>query len=105
MNAHAVLSDLVGQELRTLSGRRNRVLRISGSDVIVATTKSPNGKPIPIAWIQRAMDQLERDGEITIDVDTVGYRSAFVGAVLSILPRAVVLRASPPRIRFGGQHG
>jgi hypothetical protein len=105
VNAHAYLSERVGQELRTLSGRPNRVLSISGSEVIVATTKSPNGTPVPVAWVQQAMDQLDRDGEITIDVATVGYRSAFIGAVLSTLPAAVVLPTSPPRIRLGAPSG
>ena len=48
--------------------------------------------------IQQAMDILERDGEVTIDVETVGYRSAFVGAVLGALPGATVVRTSPPKI-------
>ena len=46
---------------------------------------SDQGKPVPIKWVQAALDMLERDGEVIIDVKTVGYRSAFIGAVLALL--------------------
>jgi hypothetical protein len=86
VNARDYLASLVGQELETLTGRTNRVLRLAGEDVIVATSRSPRGKPVPIKWVQAALDMLERQGEVVIDVKTVGYRSAFVGAVLASLP-------------------
>lgn len=105
MNARAYLAGLVGEELRTLSGRPNHVLSVSEAEVMVATNKSPNGTRVPIQSVQQAMDQLERDGAITIDVATVGHRSAFIGAVLSTLPGATVLSTSPPGIRLGGSRG
>lgn len=105
MNARSYLASLVGEDVRTLSGRINRVLAIDEENVIVGTDRSPSGKRVSIAWVQSAMDQLERDGELTIDVATVGYRSAFIGAVLSTLPGAVALPTSPPRIRRGGGRG
>jgi hypothetical protein len=100
VNARTYLNGLVGEEIKTITGRPNRVLGLSGGDVVVATARSPAGQPVPIKWIQRAMDRLEQDGEITIDVETVGYRSAFIGAVLSTLPGVVMLPTSPPRIRL-----
>lgn len=105
LNARAYLAGLVGEELRTVSGRPNRILALEGDDVVVATGRSPNGSPIPISWVQNAIDQLERDGEITIDVETVGYRSAFIGAVLLTFPGATLQRSAPPRIRLQGVHG
>jgi hypothetical protein len=96
------LQTLVGEEIRTITGRSNRVLAIEGRNVIVATSRSPSGTPVPIDWVQRAIDILARDGEVTIDVETVGYRSAFVGAVLATLPGATVLPTSPPRITSRG---
>ena len=45
-------------------------------------------RPVPIAWVQDALDHLVRDGEIAINVETVRYRSAFVGALLATLPGA-----------------
>lgn len=98
LDARAYLGGLVGQGLRTVTGRPNRILEIRGDGVIVGTMKSPHGQPVPIKWVQDAMDRLEADGEITIDVTTVGYRSAFIGAVLSTLPGAAIERTSPPRI-------
>lgn len=92
------LQMLVGQEIRTITGRPNTILAVEAKDVIVATTKSPGGQPVPIEWVKEAMDMLARDGEVTIDVEMVGYRSAFIGAVLATLPGAVVLPTSPPRI-------
>jgi hypothetical protein len=99
------LLPLIGAELRTLSGKPNRVIAVTGDAVTVGTSKSPNGRSVPIAWIQHAMDKLERDGEIAIDVATVGYRSAFIGAVLLTLPGAVVLATSPPRIQMRDRIG
>jgi hypothetical protein len=99
-DARAYLESLVGRELRTVTGRPNTILSVGQRAVMVAARTS-EGKPVPIEWVQNAIDMLERDGEVTIDVETVGYRSAFVGAVLSTLPGAKVLPTSPPRIALG----
>jgi hypothetical protein len=99
IEARSHLQSLVGQEIYTLTGRRpNRILRLEGDEVIVATRKSSDGQPVPIQWVQDAIDMLERDGEVTIDVETVGYRGAFVGAVLALIPGAVVESTSPRRV-------
>jgi hypothetical protein len=50
--------------------------------------------------VQNALDLLERDGEVVIDVDTIGYRSAFIGAVLAILPGTKTAPAPPRVIRL-----
>jgi hypothetical protein len=98
MNASEYLRSLVGTTIPTLMGRSNTVLRVETDRVIVGTERSPTGQPVPIADVQAAIDLLERDGEVVIDVETVGYRSAFIGAVLATLPGAVVLSTSPPRV-------
>lgn len=83
-----------------MTGRENRVLRIEGDAVVVWTSRSPQGQRVPIAWVQDALDRIERDGEIEISVDSVRYRSAFIGAVLLTLPGAALVAGfSPPRIR------
>lgn len=98
----AVLSGLVGSSIRTMTGRENRLLRVSGNTVWVATGRSPEGKPVDISEVQDAADRLFRHGEIEISVPSVGYRSAFVGAALSSLPgTAAELR--PRRIRLVGR--
>jgi hypothetical protein len=47
------------------------------------TAKSPNGRPVPIQWLQDAVDLLVRKGEIAVDVEAIGHRSAFVTAFFS----------------------
>jgi hypothetical protein len=95
------MKTLVGREIRTVSGRSNTILAVEEDDVIVATARSPGGRRVPIDSVQRAIDSLARHGEVTIDVQTLGYRSAFIGAVLATLPDAEVHRTSPPTISLG----
>ena len=59
MNAREYLGSLVGQTIETYRGRPNTVIRIEGSEVIVGTARSPAGTPVPIAWVQSALDRLE----------------------------------------------
>ena len=100
VDARSVLTGLIGREIHTLSGQPNRILRLDGDNVIVATGKSPEGQPVPIAWVQDALDMLVRDGEVAVNVETLRYRSAFVGAVLATLPGAITtLRPATVRIR------
>jgi hypothetical protein len=84
------LARLMNAELRTLSGRPNRILDLDDDDVLVATMRSPEGRRVPKRLVSSAIERLLEDGEIEIDVRTVGYRSAFVGAVLVTLPGASV---------------
>jgi predicted RNA-binding protein with PUA-like domain len=97
VDARSHLASLVGRTIQTLSGAPNTVLRLEGDDVIVATRRSPQGQPVPIAWVQAALDRLRRDGEVAISVSSVGYRSAFVGAALAALPGARTAR-NPQRV-------
>jgi hypothetical protein len=89
MDARDVLNGLVGRTIETLTGRPNTVLRLERDDVIVATGKSPAGQPVPIEWVQDALDRLVDEGEVEISVASVGYRSAFIGAVLASIPGLV----------------
>jgi hypothetical protein len=56
LDARSHLASLVGRTIQTLGGAPNTVLRLEGDDVIVATKRSPQGQPVPIAWIQAALD-------------------------------------------------
>lgn len=58
IDARGFLASLEGRVIPTLTGRPNRVLRLDGETVIVATNRSPLGRPVPIAWIQSALDRL-----------------------------------------------
>lgn len=97
IDARAFLLSLQGRVIPTLTGRPNRILGLAGDDVIVATNRSPQGRPVPIEWIQEALDRLVEEREVVISVESVGYRSAFVGAVLSQVPGAV---AGPGSVRL-----
>jgi hypothetical protein len=85
-DARHFLQSLMGKPLRTITGRENRILSVARESVSVATTRSPRGQEVPVRWVQDAIDRLERKGEIEISVESVGYRSAFIGAVLQELP-------------------
>lgn len=99
--ARTLLLSLVGRTLQTISGVENRVLRVDADNVVVATPKSPDGQPVPIAWVGDALERLARNHEIEISSASVGHRSDFVGAVLLTLPGAeAVPGAAPPRVRL-----
>ena len=100
VDARAHLNTLVGKTIHTIGqGRPNRIVAIDGAGVVVATLQSPNGQRIAIAEVQAAMDMLERTRDLLIDKKIVGYRSAFIGAVLATLPGAVV-STRPRRVRL-----
>jgi hypothetical protein len=99
--ARALLLSLAGRSLHTLTGDENRILRVDSDNVVVWTARSPSGQPVPIAWVQDALDRLARSGEIEISVASVGQRSEFVGAALRELPGAQPVEgSSPPRLRL-----
>ena len=53
---------------------------------------------MPIDWVQQALDRLAQEDEVEISVPSLGFRSAFVGAVLLSLP-GVVRGTNPPSAR------
>jgi hypothetical protein len=97
-DARLVIQSFVGETVETVTGRRNVVLRVDGDDVIVGTERSPAGTPVPLVMVQAALDALYARGEVTVDVPTLGHRSAFVGAILRALPETSVESTTPPRI-------
>src|SRR4051812_28140453 len=101
--ARELLDPLVGATLLTVSGRENRVLAVRDEEVLVATERSPGGQPVPLAWIQRGLDQLAEAGEVEVSTDALEHRSAFVAAVLMRLPGAHVIDGAPARIRLGAE--
>jgi hypothetical protein len=101
VDARSHLRSLFGRTIPTLTGRPNTILDVRSEDVIVATDRSPQGQPVPLEWIQTAIDRLQRDGEIDINVESVGHRSAFVGAVLPTLP-GTRTATNPRRVTLDG---
>jgi hypothetical protein len=96
-SAGVILERLVGQTVQTLRGRPNVVLAIEGAAVRVGTQRSREGQLVPIERLQTALDRLVDEGEIDVSVDSIGYRSAFIGAVLSSLDET---DASPTTMRI-----
>ncbi|MFE0530403.1 EVE domain-containing protein [Micromonospora sp. SD19] len=92
-----LLRRLVGRPLTTASGRLNTVIEVRPPHVIVSTERSPNGQPVPVAWVDDALRRLLRDGCVELHPRTSTYRSAFLGAVLLTLPGARS-SGSPPVI-------
>lgn len=95
-DAYEVLGGLVGKTIHTLTGRPNTLVGIEGEWVRVGTSRSPSGTLVPIQWVQDVLDRLASHGEVEINVDSVGYRSAFIGAALSTLEDA---ECSPSTMR------
>lgn len=85
-DAEVFLRALVGRSIPTLSGRMNHVLGIEAGRVRVGTARNPGGEFVEIAEIQHALDRLLKGGSLLIDKKQIGYRSAFIGAVLRSLP-------------------
>ncbi|MEV6812386.1 hypothetical protein [Micromonospora sp. NPDC051296] len=99
MEAVELLRVLIGVPLLTVKGQTNKILAVQPPNVIVATEASPAGQPVPIAWVENALQLLRTEGSVTIHPDQIGYRSAFIGAVLLKLPYAQAT-GSPPVISF-----
>lgn len=94
-----LLRKLIGAPIPTASGSRtNTILAVGPRQVVVATSRTPTGQPIPIDDVVAAMELLKRTGSVDVSVDTVGYRSAFIGAVLLQLPGARANGAAPIRV-------
>jgi Arc/MetJ family transcription regulator len=93
------LRELIGTPIPTASGTRtNTILGVDADHALVATSRTPSGQQVPILHVVAAMARLKHDGIIDVNVDALGYRSAFVGAVLLQLPGARISGAAPPRI-------
>lgn len=100
MRSH--LAAKAGELVYTLTGQPNRIIEVSGDEVLVGTTKSPEGRWVPIAEVQAAADRLFDRGEVEISVQSVGYRSAFVGAALTSLA-GTVAGLRPGRVILSGR--
>ena len=48
----------------------------------------PEGQPVEIGEVQKGLDKLQMHASVRVNVDELGHRSAFVGAVLATLPGA-----------------
>lgn len=95
-DARRMLRRLVGVELTTLGGQPNTILSVDSDAVLVATRRSPGGKPVAVELVAQALWRLRSQGSILITPEQIGYRSAFVGAVLRTIAGAAVSTAPAP---------
>ena len=86
--AEEFLRSLIGAELRTLSGKINIITGVHDGIATVTTSRSPDGQPVAVTEVQDALDQLRNRGSVVCSPSEVGYRSAFIGAVLQAIPGA-----------------
>lgn len=97
-HATRLLRQLVGRPLATIAGRTNTILAVEPPNVLVATSRSPQGQPVPIAWVDEALEQLNTTGRLEIHPRSSRHRCAFIGAVLQQLPDIRVENSRPPVI-------
>jgi hypothetical protein len=100
VDVNGLLGPLVGRELHTVTGNRNRVLAVNEDQVLVATDRSPDGKPVPVDWITNAVARVENGEALELTVAALGYRSSFVGAVLLALPGVRLVKKTPPTVQL-----
>ena len=103
IDATIVAQSLLGEPLRTIrDARENVILEVIGGRILVSTSRSPAGQPVPVADLQAALDTLGAGEEVVIDPDHIGHRSSFLGAVLLTLPMVEVTPSSPPVASVAG---
>lgn len=102
-DAELLLRRLVGLRLHTVSGSVNSVLHVGSRDVVVATTRSPEGQPVPIADVAAGLELLRDRGIVEITPEVLGYRSAFIGAVLLTIPGARIVEGNPVRVEIADE--
>jgi len=101
IDATGLLQSLKGRTIKTLTQEKpNTILRVEGSRVYVGTERTPSGEPVPVSEVQAALDRLTAGEDVDVNVDSLGHRSAFIGAVLAHVPGAVVLPSRPRRVRL-----
>ena len=72
----------------TVSGRANTITAVTPLYATVATDRSPGGQRVPVTDVENALQKLRTAGKVAISPSELGYRSAFVAAVLLTLPGA-----------------
>jgi hypothetical protein len=100
IDARKLLTSYIGRTIKTYKGQANTIIDLENDFVLVGTARSPAGERVPIEWVQASLDRILQEEEVEISVPSLGYRSAFCGAVLLSLP-GVTDKATPPRAVVG----
>lgn len=64
----------------------------------MATESNSQGEPVSVDDVQAGLDRLASGEEVEVSAESLGYRSAFVAAVLASVPGAVVLDSRPKHL-------
>jgi hypothetical protein len=102
--ARELLRSLIGEEIQTVTGHPNMVLSVHDDMALISTNRSSDRQPIPVNEVQEGVDRLEANGSVRVNVEELGHRSAFVGAVLATLPGARFL-VNPATVTTGPPDG
>jgi hypothetical protein len=98
--ARSLLESLVGKPISTVTGRPNTVLRVEGDSVVVPTSRSSAGQPVPIEWVQSGLDQLLETGEIEVSVPRSAIAARSSAPCCSRCQTLSSIRTTPRRIRL-----
>jgi len=96
ISAEVLLRSLIGEPLATVRECSNTIVGVTDDAAIVETSRSPQGRPVPIDWVDHVLDRIGAGEQVSIEPGSVGDRSAFLGAVLRTLPMVDVTDGSPP---------
>ncbi|HEY2141393.1 MAG TPA: DUF3578 domain-containing protein [Solirubrobacteraceae bacterium] len=103
IDAEVLARAAIGRTLYTLDKNLpNSVLDVTEGAVLVRTEETADaaGAPVPLTLIQRAADQLNAEGQLRLNPETLGHRwTSFVGALLATDPSVVPL-VKPMRLRL-----
>ncbi|ANZ40419.1 hypothetical protein BBK82_34785 [Lentzea guizhouensis] len=91
-DALALLQSLIGDPIETVTGNVNTITEVAPDHkrVRVTTERSPGGQWVDVADVQTGLERLHAQGSVLVNVEQLGHRSAFVGAVLATIPGTVV---------------
>jgi hypothetical protein len=100
IDAEVLLRSVIGEPLSTLRGKPNTVLSVDSGHAHVATSRSQQGSPVPVAWLQDVLDRLAAGDTVSAEATSGAFRSAFLRAALGVVPQVEILdTTSPPTIR------
>ncbi|MFD4670726.1 HNH endonuclease [Lentzea sp. NPDC058450] len=85
-DALALLRSLIGDPITTATGKVNTIVEVTPKRVRVTTEKSPEGQWVGVRDVEGGLAKLYGQGSVLVNVEVLGHRSSFVGAVLLTIP-------------------
>ncbi|SEQ04209.1 hypothetical protein [Lentzea albida] len=89
-DASALLRSLIGDPIETLTGSVNTIVAVEDKRVLVSTDRSPEGTWVDVRDVEAGLEKLHAQGSVLVNVDELGHRSSFVGAVLATVPGTAI---------------